>query len=85
MALMIEAPMPLPVSFGTMIAAAIPTAMWAAVLVAFVGLILSTSPLAQAAGPGCHTRVLENYLMASPCQYHALWRHPPQGNLTNFV
>jgi hypothetical protein len=51
---MIAAPIPLPVSFGTTTAAATPTAMWAAVLVALVGLMMTTSLLGLAAGPGCH-------------------------------
>lgn len=59
---MAAAPIPLPVSFGTTSAAATPTRTWAAVFVVFVGLMVSTSLLAKAVGPGCHPQVLEKLL-----------------------
>lgn len=81
MAPMIDAPMPLPVSLVTKIAAAIPTAMWDAVRVALVGLMMSTSLLAKSAEPGRHAEVPESDVMNSPYQYRPV-RHdrPPSSS-----
>lgn len=82
---MIAAPIPLPVSFGTTTAAATPTTMWAAVLVAPVGLMVTASLLAQAAGPGCHSQAPKNRLTASPYKYPLPDDHLPYLGLAGFV
>ena len=81
----IAAPIPLPVSLGTTTAAATPTTMWAAVLVALVGLMVTTSLLAQASGPGCHPQARESRLTTLPYQYPLPDQRLPYRGLASFV